>query len=226
MNINPLRKTILKESTIFAVLLAGCVAIVVYFIMANDHLLERKDAVQRGANQVSAEMQTTDQKFMTVKDNLWLFKESEDFAKAQGLYIDSQAVRDLFNHYQAKLFLKRMSVEMRPIADITNQPVFVNGHYKTAQTTALITLDALTDEDVYRLVRIMNNKLPGFIRVTSVTMEKKAELSQSILAQVRRGGAYPMITGQVKFDWYGMVALDENSPLNRYIPQKYEDKEP
>lgn len=225
MNLVPFRKALIKESVIFVVVIVIFAAAVFYLTIWRDELVQRKDAAGRAANQMLTEKQGMDKKFTSVKANMGIYIESEAWIKRQGLFIDSQAVRDLFNYYQGPLFLKKMAVELQPIIDVTD-PKFSQKNFVTTKALARVSLDALTDEDIYRLIRLMQKELPGFIKVTSLTMRKNGEITKEVISQVRREGAFAMITGEMNFEWYGLRSANPESPINRYVPRKRESPGP
>lgn len=226
MNIAPLRKTILKETAIFTALIMIFGIAIGYLSVVSSDLKQKKDTALRAANQLLSERQIIDRKFTSAQANMGIYQESEQWMVRQGLFLDSQAVRDLFNYYQAPLFLKRMTVELQPIVDVTDNPRFTGKTLTVTKSTGRVVIDAITDEDVYRLIRIMQNELPGFIKVTSLTLTKREPLTKQIIDFVRRQGAYVVINGEMTFDWYGLKSPDASSPINRYQPRKVEEPKP
>lgn len=221
MNIAPLRKTILKETTIFTALIILLGGAIFYLTMLSNDLAQQKETASRVANQFLTEKQGMDKKFNSVKNHMYIYNESQGWIRKQGLFLDSQAVRDLFNYYQNTLFLKKVTVELQPINDASDGK-YGGKHFIATRTTAKVTLEAITDEDVYRLVRTMQNDLPGFIKITSMNFTKREPLTRDVLERIRREGYHTLVTGEMTFEWYGLRSPDETSPMNKFIPRQYE----
>jgi hypothetical protein len=221
MNIVPLRKTIYKETGIFAAALIMLAAIMFYLSMVRDDLSQKKSVIVTEINMLASEKQALSKKFIMVKESMPVFEESRRWIAEPGLFIDSQAVRDLFNYYQAVLFLKKMSVEMQ---QVTDDPQFTGKFYTAIRTNARVSIEALSDEDVYSLIRVMQKELPGFIKITDFSITKKFELSKDILTQVRESGPYSLVGAEIIFDWYGIRDIEAESTFNKYVPRKREIK--
>ncbi len=219
MNIAPLRRTIFKEGGFFLALLAVFGGATFYLGTLYDEFTTKKNIALSAVSQTVAEKQKIEAQFTTVKDNMPVYYESMQYDELQGLFIDSQAVRDLFNLYQSRYFFKKMSVEMQPIADIAGDPKYVRPHFVATRTNAKVIIEALSDEDIYQMLQMMQRELPGFVRINSLTLAKSQELSKDVLMVVRKEGTFPMIVSEVVFDWYGMKSTDVASKLNKYVPK-------
>ena len=226
MNITPLRTSILKESAIFGVLLLCVGGIALYLSSVQENYTERKTAAISSANRLLAEKRTMESRFLQVKEGLGVYEESQRRAKEPGLFTDSQAVRDLFNIYQAQFFLKKITVDMQPIIDLTSDPKYTRKNFVATKANAKVVIETASDEDVYKLMRAMQKDLPGFAKITFFTITKKQDLSKDIVAEIRKQGTYPVISAEFTFDWYGMKSTDATSAFNKYTPKKYEGESP
>lgn len=221
MNIVPLRRAILKELAIFSVILGLLGGGVWYLGSVHGDFMNQKDTAIRTANKLQAEKLAIETKFSAIKENMGTFEESQRWIASPGLYIDSQAVRDLFNYYQSILFLKKMSVEMQPVVNLTDAK-YVRQHFVATKTNARVVIEATTDEDIYGLIQVMQSELPGFLKITSISTTKTKELSKEILAQIRKEGSHTLVTSEIGFDWYGLKSNDSSGTFNKYVPIKRE----
>lgn len=226
MNIAPIRKNIIKESVIFLVIIGVLAAGTLYLVMLTDDYAQEKAKATSSAGQLLAEKRTIETNFTAVQSNIAFYEESQRRAKNPGLFIDSQAVRDLFNNYQGRYSFKKLSVEMQPIVSLAPDAKYTRKYFTATKTTAKVVMEALSDEDVYDMVAAMQRELAGFAKITSFTVVKKLELSKDILAEVRKHGTYPVVSAEMSFDWYGLRSTDADSPFNRYIPKKVETPAP
>lgn len=220
MNIAPLRKAILKEALIVA-LFVGIFGGVVFFLSGmHDESMQKKNAILAEVQRTMDDKQKIEAQFSTVRENLPGFRESQSYAKAQGLFIDSQAVRDLFNQYQGKFALKKMAVEMQPIVDLSTDPKYTRKRFTATRSDIKVTIEALSDEDIFTMMQLLQRDLPGFVRIETFSLARKSDITKDALSTIRREGTYALITSEMTFDWYGMKSLDANSEFNRYVPVK------
>ncbi|MDX2072811.1 MAG: hypothetical protein SFX19_00420 [Alphaproteobacteria bacterium] len=226
MIVAPLRKSILKESIIFTVLIVVFAAIALYLSMIGEEYEQQKKVALSNANQMLAEKRQVEDRFLQVKEGLNDYETSKKWAKEPGLFIDSQAMRDLFNDYQPRFFLKSIGVEMQPIVDLTEDPKYVRKNFVATRSNARVTIETASDEDVYNLIRAMQQELPGFTKITDFALAKKESLSKEIIAEVRKAGTYPAVRAEMTFEWYGLKSTNPDSPFNKYIPKQDEEPAP
>jgi hypothetical protein len=223
MNSAPLRKTILKELGIFAGSALVLVGIIWYLMMLKDGFVTEADRVGKLAEQVRVEKTTMENKFTTVKTNLGEYEESKQWAESPGLFIDGQAVRDLFNIYQANLMLKKLAVEIQPVTESGGDPKFMLAQMRTS---GKITMTTTSDQEVYDLIDAMQRELPGFVKFTHFTITKDKTLTKEILAQIRREGSAPVMSTEIRFDWFGLRSNDPNAAWSKYVPKNAEAEAP
>lgn len=222
MNSAPLRRTILKELGIFATMALLLISLIWYLSVLQDDFTSQAERTGKAAEQVRIERQALENKFTNVKNRMADYDESLKWMQAPGLYIDAQAVRDLLNRYQAALFLKKVSVELQPIAEIGAPDS--KSRLQQTRTSGKITMDALSDQDVYALMKAMQDELPGFVRITSFSISKNKQLTKELLAIVRREGGADLISAEIRFDWYGLKSTDAESAWSKYVsPQAAEE---
>ena len=219
MNLAPLRTTIFKETAIFMVI--GSVLGVIAFVlsMQHDSMVQTRISAIAAVTQTINEKQALENQFDRVREKKSIYDESLQHATKIGLFIDSQAVRDLFNEYQSLFFLKRISVEMRPIETLTADPKYTRKHFVANRSKISVQIDAMSDEDIYKVIQSMQRELPGFIRISGLNMRRNTELTKDVLTAIQKEGVYNLIAAQVDFDWFGMKATDDNSDFNKYVPK-------
>jgi len=219
MNSAPLKRTILKELAIFASTSLLLIGLITYLSMMQDDYISLAEKTGKVADQVRSEKTALENKFTDVKSKMSDYEESLIWAKSPGLYIDGQAMRDLFRIYQTNLFLKKLSVEMQPLNEIPGDPKY--GLFET-KTNGRITLESLTDKDVLDLIATMENELPGFLKINNLTLTKSRPVTKDVLNQIRRAGTYSLMTAEIKFEWYGLKSSDPTQTWSQYVPKEPE----
>lgn len=220
MNIAPFRKSILKESMVFMLLLGFFGGATYYLDLLNEDYAKEKDKVMAEANQLVSEKQNLETRFMQVKNGSGDYEEAQRWLKDPGLFIDSQALRELFNVYQTQFLLKKISVEMQPIMPMKDDPKYVRKNFIVTKSAVKVTIETLSDEDIYRFIQAMQKELPGFSKITDFSITRKSDISKQVTEEIYRTGTSSVISAEISFDWYGLQSTDPESPFNKYVPRK------
>ncbi len=221
MNIAPLRNSIFKESGMFLALLAFIGGIAFYVDMLRADYEQQSGKVSGEAAQLVAKRQEMERRLQEIKDNFFIFEESNTRIKRTGLFIDSQAIRDSFAAYQPRFMLKSLSVDMTPIADVSDDQKFIRKLFVASKATVKVSVEAITDEDIYDLISAMQRDLPGFMKITEFSAENVEKLTPDVLIKIRKEGPYSLVKSDFSFEWYGLKSTEAGNVLNRYIPRGF-----
>lgn len=226
MNIAPLRKSIIKESIIFAVLIAIFGSIAMYLDMMAADYLQRKNVALDSANKLVSERRDMENRFTQVTNSMAEYDESQRWIKEPGVFLDSQAIRDLFNEYQPRFLLKKIGVEMQPITILKDDTKYARKNFVGMRTNAKVSIETASDEDIYQLIQALHKELPGFAKIKTFSLQKVFELNKEMMADIRKVGTFPTIKCEMEFDWYGMQSTDPANPMNKYVSKKHEEPQP
>ena len=94
------------------------------------------------------------------------------------------------------------------------------------RSSVKLTIEALSDEDIYQLLRALGKELPGIINITSLKRTKKHTLSKEVISTIQKSGAYSLVEGECDFDWYGLKSTKVDDPFNQYKPKAREGSSP
>ena len=219
MNIQPLKKSILRESVIIIAALSLSAAAAFYTDTVYEDFLKKKNKLEQDANQLLQQKTAIETKYTNFQKERAIYNEAEMRSANPGLYIDRDAVKDLFNIYRSQFYLTKISIDMQPVADSTN-PKFVRKNFVIITSDVSVDFQASIDTDIYDMIKAMQKELPGTIKVTSLSLKKKEEFSENALRQIRTQGSYPLVEGTMKFTWFGLKSTDPNSTENKYVIKK------
>lgn len=222
MNINPLRQSILKESIIFGVV-AAVMGVGVYFLSdMHDDFLQQRTTLDAHTKKLVTDKQAIESSFDYVQKNMELHNEAMARTSSPGMFIDRQAVRDIFNIYSSRYYLKKLTLDMQPVVDITSDPKFVSKTLVAMQSEVQISFEAVSDEDVYQMMRALSKELPGFVRIHGLEIKRIGDVDKKAITDIRAQGSAPLVSGTIDFTWYGIKSPDPKSATNKYVITKPE----
>jgi len=224
MNIKPLKKSILKETMIFGGIAMLMAAVLFFINMMHDDFTQKKNTLQGEANRLSGEKQQVENSLLNVQQNSHILTEASARTANPGMYIERNAVRDIFNIYRSQYYLKKLTVDMQPVVEVTSDPKFKRKTLIGIQSEVKISFEAVSDEDVYQMIRALFKELPGFTKMTSFEMKRMANISNQTVIDIRSQGSAALVSGSVGFTWYGIKSPDPNSAANKYIINKPEPR--
>ncbi len=105
---------------------------------------------------------------------------------------------------QANLKFEAGKVVPNKMADDAKQ-IVIKSHGK-------IDIESLDDVDVYTLLKYMQERYPGGVDVTKVTLDRTETLSADMLRQIGGGTPVPLVKGSIEFDWRTMTSRDVAAP--------------
>lgn len=219
MNIKPLKQSIIKETVIFTILIVMCAVGLFFLDSWHTELDQRKNVLQAETNNLLTQRQTLEANFKNVQENMNLYKEVLARIASPGMYIDRLAARDIFNIYRSQFFFKKLVVDMNPVSEVPD-PGFSRPTLVGTRSDVRITFEAASDDEVYALIRVLPDELPGFTKITQFNIRKAANLNEEAVLEIRSKGSAALVTGTIDFSWYGVRSPDPKSSLNKVVVTK------
>lgn len=217
MNITPLKKSILKETIIFAAVALILAGMVVYISMLYDEFTQKKSTLEGQSNQLMTEKQQLEASFLNVEQNKDAYQEALDRTANPGMFIDRQAIRDLFNIYRSQFFLKKLVLDMQPVTEVTTDAKFTRKTLVGIQSEVKMSFEAISDEDIYAMIRALHKELPGYARVHAIDIKRVPAIEKQNIIEIRKQGVTKLVEGSIDFVWYGIKSPDPNSEANKYV---------
>lgn len=222
MNVNPLKKNLIKETIILGGIAFVLACGVMYASSVNDDLLQKKNAAESEVGSLISQRQTLESSFDAVQKNLEVYKEALVRIASPGMFIDRQAVRDIFNIYRSQFFFSKLSVEMQPVVEEKDDPKFARKTLVTVKSDVRIAFEASSDDEVYALIRILPSELAGYTKITKFVIQRMGKVDEKSLLGIRSKGSASLVSGSIDLTWYGMKSPDPNSELNKVVAVKPE----
>ncbi len=164
-------------------------------------------ALQTQVATLNNEMTSLNDKYLKINKNHAIYEEAKEKQAKEGLAVNSELIRRLFAGYNTRYYLKNLSLQMSPVQEITDAP------YKRS-TSALIfseinvSVDALTDQDIYKLIQSIQKDLSGVVRMSKITVTRQNRLTGNIAKDIVEKGEIKMVSASLKFMWLGIRPIE------------------
>ncbi|MEJ0010725.1 MAG: hypothetical protein WDN72_09765 [Alphaproteobacteria bacterium] len=88
----------------------------------------------------------------------------------------------------------------------SDRPEFSTLDYDvTVREPMKLSLEAISDMHVYAFLATLSNDAPGFVRITSLDLKRKGDMSGDAIGQMAGGGAPMLVDATVEFSWIGIA---------------------
>lgn len=149
-----------------------------------------------------------------VTAEMTLYKDISKKQEEKKLSISKLLLRDTISAARTTNHLNNLDVKMDEIKKL-------DGDKYKRETTIIessnvnISLDALSDLDVFGLIQALENEFWG-TKFTSLTITKSQELDDNVLLTVRNSGFSPVVNAKIGFTVFGIqnVTKGDNDLLN------------
>ncbi len=224
MNVNPLKKGIIKESIIFGGLALLFAGVVIYVDSLHSEFLQKKTTMESEVSGLISQRQTLESDYDAVQKNTDVYKEALVRIASPGMFIDRQAVRDIFNIYRSQFFFKKLSVDMQPVTDVTDDPKYARKTLVTVKSDVKISFEGTSDDEVYALIRLLPMELAGYTKINKFEIHKSGNIDEKTVLGIRANGSASLVSGVIEFTWYGMKSPDPASEINKVVSVKKTDR--
>lgn len=123
-------------------------------------------------------------------------------------YINRGSMRFELEDLKEKYRLSHLSMEVSPF-----EP-FSNNELKALDISAIhsrvdIKVGAMSDMHIFSFIEELNYRMPGLLRAESLHLTREKNMNIETLQQMKMGIAPQLVSGIMKFIWYGFAPLDE-----------------
>lgn len=157
----------------------------------NNEILVRTGMFSENLNQLKS-------KAAEITEATKLWQQMPDSKKmGSGLKIDE--IKYLIDDYSKRYAIVDMNIDL-------SAPVEMGGAYKNTNAevfSSMITLKfgSISDENILSFMAALLQDIPGYTKVQSFKMMRQAVLSESVLADIRKGLRPSLITAELSFQW-------------------------
>lgn len=192
------------------VLLAGMVAIS-YLVLE-----PQTERSKQELNRVMGEKSTLQSEVDKMRADFVSFQKEKalfDTITKMGFFNDQDRVlaRERFDTMQklSKIISARYQIKA---ANIVADEGASAGDFVVMESPITVDLSAVDDLDVFRFVYYLNYGFPGHITINSLNMERKAEVTPTILKEIGTGSPPEIISAKLELDWRTMARKDSIAP--------------
>lgn len=191
-----------------AVLLNAVLASAVYLYLGPQSVKVKRD-LRRTKSEISQKRADINQLRMEYDE---IQKEKvffEDLTNA-GFFSDQDRilVRRRFDEINRQVKVIRASYDIKPRQVVENKTA-KKADYVELKSQISVSVDALDDNDFYQYIYLLENGFPGQVSVTSVDLQRKIDLSDTVFRAVETGIQPKIVSGKVDFTWDTMVPIKQ-----------------
>ncbi len=202
-----MRKRLFMESL---VTLGGlAVASIVLFLLISMHEEYQAENLNMKTSEsvLSNELASLNDKYTKIQKNHELYDEAKQKNQSERLATNPDMVSGMLRRYGARYGLKNITLEVSAPKEIDN-PQYKKKTAMMRYHEVLITCDALTDEDVYKLIESIQKDFTGSVKITSLELAREQKVTNEILIDIASKGHMRMVGVKLKFNWFGISPID------------------
>jgi hypothetical protein len=212
MRYEEVKKRLWSEGIIVAVAMTILAGGSYYLMTMADESERQNKQLENQVNTIVAAMNTLRDKYNTVQKNAELYQEVLQKSNNDKLSVNRDLLRKKFLQYRVRYYLSGLSANMQPAQEM-NDPKYKRHTTVMVNSEVKATFFALTDEDVYNLMKSLQQEFSGVIKVTQCTLVRKGKPTDTALAAISQSGEAQLVDANINFNWLGIKPV-ENTSLN------------
>lgn len=177
------------------------------------YLVPEQEVQQRKLRQIRGEVSTLrgDISRMQVEfEQLELQKAEFQRLEADGFFKNQsrKQAENTFNAIQKKsgVNLAVASIEAGVVED--NKEA-AKAKYKVLKSPMTVSIEAVDDVDIYHYLFLIENYFPGHVSVENLSIEREADISNTVLRGIASGVNPPLVKAQLDMVWRTMIPESE-----------------
>lgn len=209
-----LKKKLIKLSIVGLVIVSVCAAAAYGVFAWSTSLLDEAKSANSKLSRARGDVSSREQKNREAQGYLELYNEIQgdseqakiselDREKAE-IWLKEQALRNNIIHLEGSF---------EPIKPV-EASAFKKKTFEGITSKVMLKIGAMTDGQIYRFINSLLTEFPGYIKITSLTMTKQSEITESTLKSAARGNFPDMVKAEIEFNWIGVREVTEESSKN------------
>jgi len=180
-----------------------------WLLPAHEKSTQELQASKSAVDQKYAEVVKMKEEYVLLQSQLRSYKELE----AKGFFNDQDRSSgidklDRLSNYagllKANLKIGSGQIINDPSAQLANQIIL--------KSPVKINVNSIDDVDVYSFIKFIQEKFPGRVDVTAISMERIEIFEMNILRKIGGGDTTPLVKASIDFDWLTMSPKDVAAP--------------
>lgn len=167
---------------------------------------ETRNEVRSEVDKLTAESVALQNKLTRAEKALPVYQTLLGTYKGIDIPLDRQQAKETIEAMRDEHFLGSLRISISPLQDMP-ETKYKNNYVTGVKCTIMLGIEALSDEDVMAFLKAVTEKLPGSIKVTTMTLTRQALPTPDVVNIVAERGHPTFVRADVKLDWRGMKSV-------------------
>ena len=186
---------------------AAALAIAHYFVFQ-----PRTESVEQELNRVMSDKGQLETEIAKMRSDFETFSKQKTYFETiskMGFFNDQDRIlaRERFDTMQRLSKIISARYEIRAANIIADESAEKTG-FVVMESPIQVSLSAIDDLDVYRFIYYLNYGFPGHITINNLDIERKAEITPTILKQIGTGAPPEIVSAKLDLEWRTMARKD------------------
>ncbi len=146
------------------------------------------------------------------------YKQIEDLGAASQIYADlaenrnnmefeiqPQSMRKVMAGLKEEYFITTLNLELSS-QEVLKLSGFKSKEWDAVKIHGVMNFGGLSDQYIYQFIEALEDKMPGAVSLTNLSLARRQPISIDVLSQISRGNPIETVSGAIEFDWYGFIA--------------------
>jgi hypothetical protein len=196
---------------LFLVLLTAGVGYVLY-----EEVIPYRERADRELTSLNGEIEARRLEVARLKEEYVLLQSQiRDFQelKARGFFNDQNRVmaQESFESLRTTAGLLKAKYSIKSGEKIED-PQSVAAGQVVLKSPVVIDIDSLDDVDAYNFIKLLEERFPGSVDITRVSLDRVESVNVAMLRKIGSGDPVVLVRSKVEFDWRTMAPKDMMSP--------------
>lgn len=173
-------------------------------------IVPEREAAERNYNGLKSQVTARIEEIRKLKEEYAILQNqlrNYKIIEARGFFNDQNRVdaQKKFDELQELSGLLKAGYTISP-GNMIENPEAAMANYVLLESPIQVNMEALDDVDVYNFIKLVVERYPGAIDLTSLKLDRDEEVSATVLRQIGAGKPNKMITAQINFRWRTMAS--------------------
>lgn len=198
----------IKDIVLYGVMVVAAGAIFMSVSWYHDSVMAEKQSLTSKVQGIASETRGLQEKIARARTTQAVYNSMKD--KNPELSLDREYAKTLLDSLKHENHLTTLAAKISAITPF-------NPSATDEKTKRLITADteihyeALSDELLLSFTNAVKYRLPGVVRLNSLSFERTGEVNRDILLSITRGELPALVKGDLKFKWLGVKSPEAKS---------------
>jgi hypothetical protein len=173
-------------------------------------VVPQREAAERNYNGLKSQVTARIEEIRKLKEEYAILQNqlrNYKVIEARGFFNDQNRVdaQKKFDDLQSLSGLLKASYTISR-GELIEDPEAAKANYVVLKSPIKVDMEALDDVDVYNFIKLVVERYPGAIDLTSLKVDRDEDVSSAVLRQIGAGKPNKMITANINFMWRTMAS--------------------